>query len=87
VYGCVAGDGGTFDYGVDCIESGPVRFLTDQGASELAPYLCPGDIPRSELLGWGLKPTTSLAKGAERCDFRFKKRGEMPVTVPEPLGK
>jgi hypothetical protein len=36
-------------------------------------------------LGWGLTRTVTLAEGAERCDFRFKKGGETKVTVPEPL--
>jgi hypothetical protein len=85
VYDYVAGDGGTFDYGVDYVECGPVKFLTEQGAPELALYVCPTDILSSELLGWGLKRTMTLAEGAERCDFRFKKGGETRVAVPEPL--
>jgi hypothetical protein len=87
VYDYVAGDGRTFDYGVDYIECGPVKFLMAQGAPELAPYVCSTDILSSELLGWGLKRTTTLAGGAERCDFRFKRGGETQVAVPEPLGK
>ena len=43
------------------------------------------DILYSKALGWGLKRTTTLAEGAERCDFRFKKGGETQVAVPEPL--
>jgi hypothetical protein len=87
VYNYVAGDGRTFDYGVDYVECGPVKFLMAQGAPELAPYICPMDILNSELLGWGLKRTMTLAEGAERCDFRFKKGGETRVAVPEPLEK
>jgi hypothetical protein len=85
VYDYVAGDGETFDYGVDYVECGPVKFLTEQGAPELAPYICPTDILSSELLGWGLKRTMTLAEGAERCDFRFKKGGKTQVVVPGPL--
>jgi hypothetical protein len=87
VYDYVLGDGETFDYGIDYVECGPVKFLTEQGALELAPYICPMDILSSELLGWGLKRTMTLAEGAERCDFRFKKGGETRVAVPEPLEK
>jgi hypothetical protein len=87
VYDYVAGDGETFDYGVDYVECGSVKFLTQQGAPELAPYICPVDILYSEALGWGLQRTMTLAEGAERCDFRFKQGGETRVTVPEPLEK
>jgi hypothetical protein len=87
VFDYVEGDGRAFDYGVDYVECGPVKFLTKQGAPELAPYICPTDILSSELLGWGLKRTTTLAEGAERCDFRFKQGGETQVAVPESLEK
>jgi hypothetical protein len=87
VYNYVPGNGETFDYGIDYVECGPLKFLTEQGAPELAPYLCPMDILSSELLGWGLKRTMTLAEGAERCDFRFQKSGETRVAVPQPLEK
>lgn len=85
VYHFVRGDGESFDYGVDYIECGTVKFLTQQGAPELAPYICPMDILYSQALGWGLSRTTTLAEGASRCDFRFAKGGETRVAVPEPL--
>ena len=85
VYTFVEGDGKTFDYGVDYIECASVKFLTEQGAPELAPYICPTDILYSEALGWGLTRTMTVAEGAVRCDFRFKRGGETRVAVPEPL--
>jgi len=85
VYNFVEGDGETFDFGVDYIECAAVRFLTEQGAPELAPYICPVDILYSEALGWGLKRTMTLAQGAPKCDFRFRKGGQTRVAVPEPL--
>ncbi len=87
VYNYVPGDGVTFDYGVDYTECGSVKFLTEQGAPELARYICPADILYSQALDWGLSRTTTLAEGAERCDFRFKRGGETRVAVPEPLEK
>jgi hypothetical protein len=87
VFDYVEGDGETFDYGVDYTECGTVKFLTEQGAPELALYVCPADILHSQALGWGLRRTTTLAEGAERCNFRFKKGGETRVAVPEPLEK
>ncbi len=85
VYSFVPGDGAIFDYGVDYVECAGFNFLRDQGAAELAPYICPADILYSEALGWGLQRTTTLAEGGARCDFRFKKGGETRVAVPQPL--
>jgi hypothetical protein len=85
VYTFVPGDGETFDYGVDYAECAGYKFLKEQGAAELAPYICPADILYSQALGWGLQRTTTLAAGGERCDFRFKRGGETRVAVPEPL--
>ncbi len=82
VYDFIEGDGKTFDYGVDYLECASCKFLAKQSASELAPYLCPVDILYSETLGWGLRRTQTLAEGASKCDFRFKKGGRTNVTVP-----
>lgn len=53
VYTFVEGDNEIFDFGVDYIECAVVKFLKEQGALELAPYICPVDILYSESLGWG----------------------------------
>jgi hypothetical protein len=83
----IEGDGKTFDYGVDYIECASCKFLAKQGAPELAPFLCPVDILFSEALGWGLMRTMTLAEGADRCDFRFKRGGPTNVSVPAALQK
>lgn len=85
VYIYVEGDGKTFDYGVDYLECGGCKFLEAQGSIELAPYICPVDILYSKLFGWGLKRTMTLAEGAHKCDFRFKKGGPTSVKVPAAL--
>ncbi len=85
VYNFIEGDGEKFDYGVDYFQCAGCKFLTSQGAPELAPYLCPVDILYSEALGWGLQRTMTLAEGASRCDFRFKKGGVTKVAVPAPM--
>ena len=82
VYNFVEGDGKTFDYGVDYLECASCKFLMQQDASELAPYLCPIDILYSKALGWGLSRTMTLAEGAAKCDFRFKRNGPTNVAVP-----
>ncbi len=80
VYTYVEGNAKEFDYGIDYTECGSVKFLKKQGALELAPYLCLIDILYSEKFGWGLKRTTTLAEGHEKCDFRFRKGGKTNVT-------
>jgi hypothetical protein len=85
VFDFIEGDGKTFDYGVDYLECASCKFLAKQGAPELAPYLCPVDILYSEALGWGLTRTMTLAEGAEKCDFRFRKGGPTNVAVPASL--
>lgn len=62
---------------------GPVA--ARQGAAEFAPYICPSDILYSDALGWGLTRTMTLAEGAPKCDFRFKRSGPIRVAVPESL--
>lgn len=79
VFSFVDGDGRQFDYGVDYFECGGCKFLSKQGGPELAPYICTADIIYSELFGWGLTRTKTIADGFEKCDFRFKKGGNTRV--------
>jgi len=83
----VAGDGIEFDYGVDYIECACCKMLKAQGAAELGPYICAVDKPASEMFGWGLRRTKTLAEGGKRCDFRCKKGGTTEVAVPVALGQ
>ena len=85
VFTFVEGDGETFDYGVDYSECGPCKFLKSQGAFELAPYICATDQLTSDMLGWGLKRTMTLAEGYEKCDFRFRKGGKTEISLPAAL--
>jgi hypothetical protein len=78
----VDGDGQTFDWGVDYLECGIVKFLRSQGADELAPYLCLTDYALFGALGIELERTMTLAEGCEKCDFRFKWGGETPSGWP-----
>lgn len=69
----VEGDGEDFDFGYDYTECGAVKYMTRCGAPEMAPYLCVTDFPRSRAEDTGLARTGTLAMGADRCDFRYKK--------------
>lgn len=81
----VEGDGRVFDYGVDYLECANCKFLRAENAFELAPYACATDKPISELMGWGLTRTMTIAEGFPKCDFRFKKGGKTHVVVPHVL--
>jgi hypothetical protein len=72
----VKGDGREFDYGIDMTKCAVCEFFHAQGADEFAPYLCLLDFPRSKALSMGLVRTMTLAEGAEKCDFRWKKGRE-----------
>ncbi len=81
----VEGDGREFDYGVDYTECAHCKFLRAENAFELAPYVCATDKPISELIGWGLTRTMTIAEGFPKCDFRFKKGGRTHVVIPQSL--
>ena len=81
----VEGDGREFDYGIDYIECANCKFLQAENAFEIAPYVCATDKPTSELWGWGLYRTTTIADGSPICKFRFKKGGATNVPVPKSL--
>jgi hypothetical protein len=81
----VNGDGREFDFGIDYLECANCKFLQAENAFELAPYACATDQPISELVGWGLTRTMTLAEGYPKCDFRFKKGGKTQVTIPQSL--
>ncbi len=61
-----------FDFGMDYTECGLVKFYKAHRADELAPYLCLGDFPISQMVDSGLVRTSTLARGGSRCDFRYK---------------
>jgi len=81
------GDEKEFDYEFDYIECAVYSFFRQQGAAEMVPYLCAIDKIASELMGWGLRRTMTLADGGAKCDFRFKKDGTTCVTIPQSLRK
>ena len=81
VFTYIAGDGRDFDWGIDYLECSSCKLLKAQDAMELAPYICAVDKISSDLLGWGLMRTMTLAEGFEKCDFRFKKGGETSVAT------
>ena len=72
----VQGDGKEFDFGMDMTECAICKFFHAQGADELTPYMCRTDFAVSKALGMGLIRTTTIAEGAVKCDFRYKRGRE-----------
>lgn len=78
---------GGFEYGVDYRRCAIRELAIAQGAAEFAPYICLADVSGSDLLGWGLARTETLAQGGSRCDFRFHRGGETRVRVRLPVAR
>lgn len=61
-------------YGVDILECGICKLFIKHKAEEYSSILCEVDKLTSGLAGLELIRTGTIANGAEKCDFRFKKK-------------
>jgi hypothetical protein len=82
VFEVVEADGKDFQFGVDYTECGIVKYLTQQGAPELAPFLCWLDYPMCAAMRVRLIRTETIAQGGEKCNFRFC-RGQAVDVKPD----
>ena len=78
----IEGDGEEFDFGIDYLECGLCKFYHQQGADEFTPYLCQFDYVQQSAMQAGFFRSMTLAEGAERCDFRWKRGGETRAGWP-----
>lgn len=69
------------DYGVDYHRCAIRDLAIAAGAADFAPYICNSDAIGSEVFGWGLTRTETLAQGGARCDFRFERGGPTRVRL------
>ena len=83
VWRFVEGPGDEFGY--DFLECGTQKLYRSQGAEAFLPYYCYLDFVTHRLAGWQFCRTMTLAGGAERCDFRWR-RGEAVVAGWPPAG-
>lgn len=76
VYDFIAPAGGEteaqFEFGIDYRECGFCKLCEASGDVDLLPNLCAVDDEFYALRGIALKRTTTIAGGAERCNFRFR---------------
>lgn len=68
-----------FGYGVDILECGVCKLFDKHNAAKYTPILCQVDMITSEFAGLELIRQSTIAGGAEKCEFRFRKmkRSEM----------
>lgn len=76
---------GQFDYGVTYRRCAIAQLAHDVGAQDFAPYICQSDIIGSEVFGWGLARSKTIAQGDSHCDFRFRKGAPTDVKVKLPV--
>lgn len=62
----------TYDGGYDYTECGVCKLFQDEGAFELAKYVCRLDFVMFDMIGITLTRTKTIADGDDSCDFRFK---------------
>lgn len=65
-------DGESFDFGLDYSECGFCKLCKANGDEELLPVMCAMDKESYGLRGVELFRSTTLANGADRCNFRFR---------------
>ncbi len=76
---------GEFDYGINYTRCAIFQLAQDAGAADFAPFICQADVVGSDMFGWGLKRTETLAQGGRRCDFRFRKGQQSEVRFRLPV--
>lgn len=70
----IIGKDDQYDGGYDYTECGVCKLFKDEGASDLAKYVCKLDFVMFDMIGITLTRTKTIADGNEYCDFRFKKQ-------------
>ena len=63
-----------YDMGLDYTRCGVCEMCKKEGCFEWAQYLCRLDFMLVEMIGIKLDRKGTLAQGADKCDFRFKKQ-------------
>jgi hypothetical protein len=62
-----------FGYGIDILECGACKLFAKHNAEKYTPILCEVDKITSNLAGLELIRSGTIANGAKKCDFRFKR--------------
>lgn len=81
----VPSQAGAFDYGIDYTRCAIFQLAQDAGAADFAPFICQSDAVGSDVFGWGLQRTQTLAQGGSHCNFRFREGGKTDVRFRLPV--
>lgn len=79
VFEVVEGDGENYEWGVNYIECGVVKYFHRMQADEFTPYMCFIDFLMYPGMGVDLHRTGTIGTGCTHCDFRFA--GHTEVTA------
>jgi hypothetical protein len=63
--------GDNFEWGVNYVECGVVKFFHAQNADEFTPYMCLIDMLMFPAMGIRFQREGTIANGCTHCDFRF----------------
>ena len=74
VYEVIEGSGEPFEWGVNYLECGVVKFFHQQAADEFTPYMCLIDNLMFPAMGVELQRSGTIANGCTHCDFRFARQ-------------
>jgi hypothetical protein len=72
VFEVVESLGGDYEWGINYLECGVVKFFHSQDADEFTPYMCLIDYLMFPSMGIDLQRQGTIANGCTHCDFRFK---------------
>ena len=82
VFEAFLGDRKDFDWGTNITSCAICSAYSQHDAMDLVPYMCASDDVVSDRDGQGLRRKGTIATGARRCDFRYKRGGE-PLRIAE----
>lgn len=82
VFEAYVGDRKETDWGMNVKSCAICHSFGKHDAMDLVPYMCASDDLMSDRDGAGLRRSGTLALGADRCDFKYKKGGD-PVRLVE----
>lgn len=83
VFEAFAGDGESFDFGINIQSCAICHHFANYDAMDLVPYMCAADDLVSEKQATGLSRTGTIALGASQCDFRYRTGGEPKPIAPQ----
>lgn len=67
---------GEFDFAFNVTSCAIFKSALKYDAAEIVPYMCAADDVMSDKGGRGLQRTGSIALGAQKCDFRYRRNGQ-----------